>query len=505
MCLLDERQAGNSLACPERGSSVRRDATKVTERGLTMKAKFLLCTLALGLGFMLALLAWLTGRVYVVQANPGIRYVAPDGALGGLCDSIADRCRRVQRALDVADPLDEIRVTQGIYTDTEGTVATIDKTVALLGGYDDSFAIRDPDVYRSVLDAQRYGRVVQISGNISPTLDGFVITGGNANDESRARGRGGGIFSSGASPIIQNNVITNNIAYTGTSPWGHGGGIYLYQASASAVIRGNRVLSNTASTTYYGLGGGMNLSESAAKVNGNEISGNSAGRGGAGVYLFDSDGVTFEGNQVVGNTAIVSPTGDSYGGGLYVEFTDPFTLTNNVIARNRVNTAGGGLHVYGYTGTSGSAGTLVNNTIAQNNLGGGGEGVFLTGHTALTFTNNIIVSHTYGIYAHASCTATARYTLFYDNTSGDTGGYGSISSSYATTGHAPLFMNPAGWNYHLLAGSPAIDAADPAGVPPAPATDIDGQERPIGLGVDIGADEAQPPIFLPVLFKLEAP
>ena len=470
-----------------------------------MKTRFLLLTLALGLGFALALLGWLTGRVYVVRAYPGIRYVAPDGVAGGLCDSIADRCRRVQRALDVADPFDEIRVTRGIYTDTAGTVATIDKTVTLLGGYDDSFTLRDPSTYRSILDAQRNGRVVQISGNISPTLDGFVITGGNANDESRSRGRAGGILSSGASPIIQNNVITNNIAYTGTSPWGHGGGIYLYQASASAVISGNRVLSNTASTTYYGLGGGMSLFESAATVSGNEISGNSAGRGGAGVYLYDSDGVTFEGNQVVGNTAIVSPTGESYGGGLYVEYTGPFTLTNNVIARNRVNTAGGGLYVYGYTGTSGSAGTLVNNTIAQNNLGGGAEGVFLTGYTSLTLTNNIVVSHTYGIYAHVNCTATARYTLFYDNASGDTAGGGFISNSHATTGQDPLFMNPAGWNYHLLAGSPAIDAADPAGVPPAPATDIDGQERPIGLGVDIGADEAQPPIFLPVVFRNNAP
>jgi parallel beta-helix repeat protein len=347
--------------------------------------------------------------------------------------------------------------------------------------------------------------VVRISGNISPTVDGFVITGGNANDERRSRGRGGGICSYDASPIIQNNIITNNIAYTGTTPWGFGGGIYVDQTPAPAVIRSNRVLSNTASTTYYGLGGGVTLFESAAAVRGNEISGNSAGAGGAGVYLYDSDGVTFEGNQVVGNTAVVSPTGDSKGGGFFVEFTGPFTLTNNVIAQNRVNTAGGGLYVYGDAGIWGSAGTLVNNTIAQNNLGGGGEGVSLGAYTILSLTNNIVVSHTYGIYARWNCTATARYSMFYDNTSGDTGGAGSVSSNHAITGHDPLFMNPAVRNYHLLSGSPAIDAADPAGVPPAPATDMDGHARPIGASVDIGADEAQPPIFLPVVFKEHVP
>jgi hypothetical protein len=34
-----------------------------------------------------------------------------------------------------------------------------------------------------------------------------------------------------------------------------------------------------------------------------------------------------------------------------------------------------------------------------------------------------------------------------------------------------------------------VDAGDPAGVPPAPSNDIDGDSRPFGDRVDIGADE----------------
>lgn len=456
-------------------------------------------TLGLGLGLTLALFWLLPGRLHTVRADPAIRYVALDGDDSKQCDSIADRCRTVQRAIDVAGPFDEIRVATGTYTDAAGTVATINKTVALLGGWNSGFTTCAPSTYPTTLDAHGNGRVMYISGAISPTIDGFIITGGNATNEAVGAGRGGGIYSSSASPIIQNNIITNNLAYTGTTSWGFGGGIYLYYVSASAIISGNRVLSNTASTTYYGLGGGLFLSLSATRVSGNEISGNSAGRGGAAVYLHDSDGATFDGNQIVSNTAVVSPTATSYGGGFCIEFTDPFTLTNNVIAQNRANTSGGGLYVYGSTGVWSSAGELVNNTIAQNNLGSGGEGVYLTGNSTLTLTNNIIVSHTYGIYATGGATVTADYTLFFANTTANTADLGgAITSTNEITGGAPLFVDLAEWDYHIQAGSPAVDAGVAV---PGLTTDIDGDPRPAGAGYDLGADELWYKIHLPLVMR----
>ena len=42
--------------------------------------------------------------------------------------------------------------------------------------------------------------------------------------------------------------------------------------------------------------------------------------------------------------------------------------------------------------------------------------------------------------------------------------------------------------YHLGAGSPAIDQGTASG---APADDLDGDARPAGAGVDIGADERE--------------
>jgi hypothetical protein len=41
-------------------------------------------------------------------------------------------------------------------------------------------------------------------------------------------------------------------------------------------------------------------------------------------------------------------------------------------------------------------------------------------------------------------------------------------------------------DYHLMAGSPALDTASAAG---APSDDLDGLPRPVGAGFDMGAYE----------------
>ena len=547
-----------------------------------MKGNKWLIALTLGLGLTLAVLWLLAGQPDNVHANPGALYVATDGNDANDCATIATRCSTVQRAVDLAADGDTIKVAAGVYTDTDtatvGYVVALTKTVTLRGGYDSTFADPpDPNANPTILDAQRQGRVIRITGSISPIIDGFIITGGSADGLGGGYpwGDGGaGIYSLDASPLVVNNVITNNMN-VGLSA-GQGGGLYLQNAAASTVISGNTIISNTApaggglyiydsnvtingntivenvaTAAYYhggggglfaygnetitisnnvfrdntvspgtggtGCGGGLHIwvnmtvnvisntikaniastassgegggvyfySNGSTVVSGNTIEGNiastaSSGWGG-GLYLY-LNSATISSNAIVSNTATTESTASGYGGGFYIGPSTSLNFVNNIIAQNCANSEGGGVWIYGghiYP----TAGTLLHNTIADNDIGAGGEGLYIREYTTLTLIDNIVTGHTVGITntAPVNSTVTADHTLFDGN--GIDYGSGVISSNEV---HGdPAFVAPVALDYHIGAGSAAIDTGVDAGV----TTDIDGDPRPIGAGYDIGADE----------------
>ncbi|HFD39907.1 MAG TPA: DUF11 domain-containing protein, partial [Anaerolineae bacterium] len=533
---------------------------------------------ALTSAMMFLALFWLLGAValpsYAAPATHGgerlsstlpqapestTRYVAPTGSDSGNCTTVVSACLTVQYAIDQAAEGDEIHVAAGTYTgvharDAITQVVYISKTVTLRGGYSTDFSAWDPAQYTTTLDAQGAGRVLYVTGNITPTVEGLHLTHGDAaglGGTPWGHDAGGGVYVVTATAAISNCRIVNNTASryggglyllnspatltgnrisgnTASGSYGYGGGLSLYYSDAT--LTNNQVVSNTAGYN----GGGLHLSYGAVTLTDNRISGNTASNRGGGLYL-EGGPATLTNNRISGNTAS-GPYG--YGGGLYLSQSDA-TLTGNQISGNTASYDGGGLYlsqsnatltgnqISGNTASYDGGGLyldqsdadLQNDIVADNMAGNGGGGLYVGGSSPvlrhLTLARNdgnngiyvtrsshavladtILVSHTVGIHVGSGSSANLQATLWGSDAwanGSDWSGAGDIVTGTINVQGDPGFVNPAAGDYHILPTSAAVDAGVDAGV----TTDIDGDARPAAFGYDIGADEIPGPALQP--------
>ena len=469
-----------------------------------MKAQRLCISLALALGLLtlvgaLMLLGAWGSRPPVAQAQSGtgVIRVATTGTDTPGCGSEASPCRTVQYAVDQAASDDEIHVAAGNYTGVQtraGVVQTvyISKTVFLRGGYSADFSAWDSDVHVTTLNANGQGRVIYITGNVSPTVEGLRISGGDASGlgGSAIGDAGGGIYVISATATISGNVILNNVASTGDWSDGLGGGLYLRQSDA--LIVNNIITGNEAATSSWtgGWGGGLCAEEGAPTLRANQVMDNQAGRGGffgngaGGGLCFVESQPTLEANQIRENRATVTDDWGT-GGGVEMLGCPDFSLINNVIADNVAPYGGGGLWIGHMSGVP-SRGRLLHTTIARNQGGTGTAGVRVAGGSVVTMTNTILVGHDTGINVSFGCTATLTATLWGSGpwaNDTDWGDVGTITTGTINIWGDPDFLNPDGGDYHIGAASDAVDAGVDAGI----GTDMDGEPR--DASPDIGADE----------------
>jgi len=250
---------------------------------------------------------------------------------------------------------------------------------------------------------------------------------------------------------------------------------WLY-ASDDAILNDNFFTNNDA----VAYGGGVYVQNSqAVAFTANLFTDNSVVGDGGGGYILFSDDVTFTANTILSNT----DTGVCFYG------CEDALLDNNVIADNE-----GGVSITGHTTR------LRHNTIARNGALGVSVWGYWDGDGTAILTDTILVSHTVGLTVTAGNTATLEATLWGDgawaNTT-DWGGAGYITTGTVNVRGNPAFVDPDNGDYHIGSGSAAIDAGVDAGV----LTDIDGDTRPIGLGFDIGADEARLRVYLPLVLR----
>lgn len=159
----------------------------------------------------------------------------------------------------------DIRVAAGTYKPTAGTDRTasfaLEAGVAIYGGFrpgGSDMEDRNPDRYETILSGDLNGddessgggnsensfHVLDASGaTAASVLDGFTITGGNADGSftsSSRDDRGGGILVVGGSPTIRRCTIRGNTAAS------YGGGLAVALSSDPPVIEDSLFESNTA-------------------------------------------------------------------------------------------------------------------------------------------------------------------------------------------------------------------------------------------------------------------
>ncbi|MBN1441273.1 MAG: right-handed parallel beta-helix repeat-containing protein, partial [Planctomycetes bacterium] len=274
---------------------------------------------------------------------------------------------------------------------------------------------------------------------------------------------------------------------------GTGGGAYVYLASP--VIRGNRFLSNQAvkASDTAGLrhGGGLYIRRSGGLVEGNLFAENYAYDGGGGVLLYEFYG-TVQKNIITDNTS-------NFGAGINLwsnlAGSSVPIVTNNLIYNNVYHTdpapgaRGGGVIALSF------AGYLTNNVIYGNqSVNGGGIDVYSAATPPLVIRNNIIWGNSAATGPDINRATNADW---YHNDIGTDSGQGIIGTD-GNISADPLFADSANADFHILEGSPCIDAGE--GTDEVPASDFEGDARlddpataNTGAGtpdyVDIGADE----------------
>jgi uncharacterized repeat protein (TIGR01451 family) len=254
-------------------------------------------------------------------------------------------------------------------------------------------------------------------------------------------------------------------------------GVKIYGAGAAVtVIRGD------GSGPVVTASGAEIMSD--AIISGFTIIGGNADRGG-GIYIHDAS-PTVENNIVISNAATF------FGGGICIQSGLP-SIRNNVIASNSAAIFGGGIYV------ANGAPAITNNTIVGNSAAIFGGGIFnLRGSPFIG--NNVVVSNSAswsgGIHNHDGAPI-SDYNNVWGNIPDD---YYNLTPGAHDIHQNPLLADLLGGDYHLLAGSPCVDAGDQA---TPPGTDFDSDPRPLdgnndGLPVaDIGADELTSDGLLP--------
>ncbi|GAB3493294.1 hypothetical protein GCM10027341_08410 [Spirosoma knui] len=229
-------------------------------------------------------------------------------------------------------------------------------------------------------------------GSIDSTavLDGFVITGGNANGSDN--NSGGGMINVRTNPTVRNcsflsnfaasgggirnfnaNAILINCFFQGNTASNSGGGIYNDGNSSPRLVN-----CSFQGNTATGFGGGMHNDQSSPSLTNCTFLANTAITEGGGIYNYNRSNARLINCSFQGNTT------SSLGGGMANNASNP-SLTNCSFLNNTATTLGGGMY-----NQINSIPSLTNCSFQANRANGGGGCMFNTSGSNPSLTNCVV-------------------------------------------------------------------------------------------------------------------
>ena len=474
----------------------------------------------------LILLGGLAAAGSASAAGPICR-VATSGTSAGNGSDWTTQAMALQTALTTS-ACTEIWVAAGTYTPTSGSDRTISFNlhpgVAVYGGFfgtETQRSARNPAANITTLSGEigapgngdNSFHVIFINGTTgsitaSTVLDGFTISGGNANGSTDPQFNGGGMYCNGQGNGNQCSPTLSGLTFSGNTAFYSGGGMYnngQSSGTSNPILNNLNFAGNVAETGYgggmYNNGGGGLSSPTLSNVT---FSDNSAQVGGGAIYNMGYsagnssptlDNVSFSGNHVQYGGGAMFNDGNGHG------VSNP-TLSNVTFSDNGGGNSGGAVYNYGaYNGTSSP--TFNNVTFSGNSAQQGGamynDGS--SGGTSNPILSNVIAWNDNApsggpeIDNYSGATPTIDHSVIQG--SGGSGGWIGLGSDGGGNLDAdPLLgalANNGGLTQTMLPGfgSSAIDTGNDITCTSLPVGSRDqrGVSRPQGPHCDIGAVE----------------
>jgi len=460
-----------------------------------------------------------TDYFFIVEVTDVVNYVTVDDNAGqcyvftttGLGDDIyvPAQCSNIQEAVDNSWDGRTVWVADGIYTGPENRdIDFKGKPISVKSENGPQHCIIDCNGTE-----EKPHRAFNFTNNedANSVVAGFTITNGLGPDTEVWLGitsAGGAIYCSNASPTITNCSFVGNSA---NGRWASGAAIYCRHSNPTIT---NCTFKNNSADGQWASGGAICCENSSPAITGCTFTGNSADFNGGAVNNHDSNPIItdciFSTNSAVGNDGGALNNSNSspmitncafsanyaydWAGAIRNVFDSSPTITNCIFTGNLAQGSGGAIFNFHNCNT-----IITNCTFAENSAPNGNALAFDSWQPVapsdLQAASCILIDDGNEIWNNDGSTI----NITYSNVQTGWPGHGNINNDpcfvepgYWDSNSTPTDPNDDFWiegNYHLLQGSPCLDAGDPNYVPGPNETDLEGNPRIINERIDIGPYE----------------